>query len=68
MTRIIKRAGFPPVVLIEREPPGQCELCGKLAQLRPYGPGGKRICVACGKRDPEGTTRRMVQLLGHDTN
>jgi hypothetical protein len=70
MTRIIKRAGLPSVVLIEAEPPGQCETCGALAELRPYGPGGKRICARCMERDPQGTVQRMAKLWGYedDTN
>lgn len=35
--------------LVEEE--GQhCELCGAFAELRPYGPGGKRICYDCGMK------------------
>ena len=40
-----------------------CEECGAVAELRPYGVGGKKICVGCGMKDPEGTQARMVVIL-----
>lgn len=51
------------VLLIENEEPGRCELCGNMAELRPYGPGNKSICVDCADRDPEGTQERMDVFL-----
>jgi hypothetical protein len=50
-------------VLIEPEAPAACEGCGAVAELRPYGPGGKRICFACGQKDKTGTERRMNNAL-----
>ena len=50
-------------VIFDAEPERACELCGKVAETRPYGPGGKRICFECGKKDPEGTKRRMDKAL-----
>jgi hypothetical protein len=38
----------------------RCELCGTVAELRPYGPKGARICHACGLKDEEATNRRML--------
>jgi hypothetical protein len=46
------------------EAPARCESCGTFAELRPYGPGGIRICHACGKKDPDGTRERMRRALG----
>lgn len=51
------------VATIEHEPDGTCELCGKTAETRPYGPGGKRICYECGKKDEKATERRMNEVL-----
>ena len=45
----------------------KCELCGNIAELRPYGPGGASICFACGKLDPDGTTERMGVVLFGET-
>lgn len=47
----------------EGEDPNGCALCGKVAELRPYGPGGARICYPCGMEDPEATERRFLQFL-----
>jgi hypothetical protein len=50
-------------VFIEAEPESTCELCGKTAETRPYGPGGCRVCFQCGMLDEEATMRRFGQLL-----
>ena len=45
------------------EPERKCELCGKVAETRPYGPKGERICFECGMKDKETTTRQMRRLI-----
>lgn len=30
-----------------------CELCGKIAECRPYGPNGEQICFDCATATPE---------------
>lgn len=37
----------------------KCELCGDVAELRPYGPNRERICHPCGMKDMETTIRMM---------
>lgn len=51
---------------IAAENPRVCELCGQVAETRPYGPWGERICFACGQKDPETTERRMREYLWGD--
>lgn len=51
------------IIYIEPEYPAKCELCGKTAELRPYGPGGKRVCFGCGMIDPENTAKMFDRLL-----
>lgn len=58
------RIGNVPV--IAAEPDSICELCHKLAETRPYGPGFKRVCFECGMKDEAGTTRRMNHKLFGD--
>lgn len=41
------------VFIIEAEKPQQCDLCGKIDELRPYGPNGECICFDCGMKDEE---------------
>jgi tRNA(Ile2) C34 agmatinyltransferase TiaS len=55
------------VVIIAEEKPQQCDLCGKIAELRPYGPNSEYICWECGEKNPEETDRQMFkQLFGRD--
>lgn len=51
--------------IICAESPRKCELCGKLAETRPYGPDGKRICFECGNLPElkEEVERRMEEYL-----
>lgn len=42
---------------------GECQLCGKQAELRPYGPHGQFICFDCGMKDEEATRERMKECL-----
>lgn len=40
-----------------------CQLCGKQAELRPYGPQGEWICFACGMLDEETTKKQFGNFL-----
>lgn len=51
-----RRGDGVPVAVIEED--DICELCDKVAECRPYGPNGKRICFECGMKD-EKLTRTM---------
>ena len=45
-----------------------CELCGKVAELRPYGPKGEEVCFTCGMKDKAATERGFARLvLGEET-
>jgi hypothetical protein len=50
-------------VFFEEESEDKCELCGVVAELRPYGPNGENICCPCGDKNPEATEARMNQAL-----
>jgi hypothetical protein len=39
--------------IIQEEKPQQCDLCGKIEELRPYGPKGEMVCFDCGMKDKE---------------
>jgi hypothetical protein len=43
--------------------PAKCEMCGKIAELRPYGPNNEAICFECGNKDPEATARTQRKFL-----
>ena len=55
--------------IIQETEPDKCELCGKVEELRPYGPNGENICVECGRRNHQTTLRQMHKLLfGEETH
>lgn len=39
--------------VIQAAPPSRCELCGTVAETRPYGPSSEEVCFACGMKDEE---------------
>lgn len=51
------------MIIIEPEPDGICEMCGKKDELRPYGKNGERICFECGQKDPKTTVLMMEKNL-----
>lgn len=48
---------------IAEEPLQACELCGTIAECRPYGPNHERICFECGMKDEETTKKRMFEYI-----
>lgn len=53
-------------IIVEEEEPQQCEDCGELKELRPYGPNGTKVCVTCALKDPVSMYREMDKALGLD--
>ncbi len=44
-----------------------CELCGKVSELRPYGPNGEEVCFECGMKDESAAKKGFRRLvLGED--
>lgn len=56
-----KRVGN--IFIIQEEPEGVCELCGKTAELRPYGEHGERICFECAMKNKETTDRKFREII-----
>lgn len=52
--------------IIAEEPEQMCELCGLIAECRPYGPKDEQICFDCGMKDPETTKKKMEAYLFGD--
>lgn len=47
------------------EKPQQCDFCGKIAELRPYGPKGECVCFECGMKNEEAAHKQFVKhVLG----
>lgn len=56
-------------MILEPEADAHCELCGIVAELRPYGPRGARICFACAMKDEKMTKRQFARyVLGEETH
>jgi len=44
-----------------------CEMCGIVAECRPYGPNDENICFECAMKDEETTKRKMnAYIFGDD--
>ena len=51
------------VRIIEAEQAQQCDLCGKIAELRPYGPNGECVCYECGMKDEAAARRQFAKQI-----
>lgn len=50
------------IVIIDGTKHAQCELCGKVAELRPYGPHGESVCFKCAMKDEDAAKRQFDKL------
>lgn len=48
---------------IAEEPDQVCEMCGTVAECRPYGPNNEQICFECGMKDENTTRKKMSQYI-----
>ena len=55
------------MVVIYPEAEQQCDDCGKIAELRPYGKNGAKICFECGEKNPVETAKNMGRILFGDS-
>ena len=51
------------IALIKRKD-AACQMCGKIAELRPYGPNGESVCFGCAMKDEAAARRQFQKLLG----
>ena len=51
------------ITIIEAEPAGRCAMCGTEAELRPYGPGGLRVCFSCAMLDEAEARRQAAKYM-----
>lgn len=40
-----------------------CDLCGKVDELRPYGPQGEEVCFECAMKDEAAAKRGFRKLV-----
>lgn len=51
------------ITTIDNSKHAKCDLCGKEAELRPYGPNGENVCFTCGMKDEPAAIRQFKKLL-----
>jgi len=51
------------ILVTDEGTPAPCELCGKMEELRPYGPKGERVCIDCAMKDEEAAKRAFFKRL-----
>lgn len=49
--------------IISEQKPQECEYCGKIAELRPYGENGDNICFKCAMEDEKETEKQFGKIL-----
>lgn len=55
------RERLPSVLVTETQNVQQCDLCGKVDELRPYGPNGEAICFGCMLKDQGAAEKRFSE-------
>jgi len=53
--------------IIYSEKPQQCDLCGEIAELRPYGPKGEAVCFDCAMEDEPSALEKFRERMGWAT-
>lgn len=51
------------IAFIFEEKDDICEECGKIAELRPYGKNGAKICFECGMKNEKEIEKNMSRIL-----
>lgn len=54
--------------IIAEQPPEACEMCGAVAECRPYGPNNENICFDCAMLDEETTKKKMAAYIFGETD
>lgn len=55
------------ILTIDGTKHAKCQMCGQVAELRPYGPNGESVCFECAMKDEEAAKRQFAKLLaGND--
>lgn len=53
-------------VVIATEPAQQCDFCGQIRELRPYGPQGETICFPWAMLNEREALRQFARRVGRD--
>lgn len=55
------------IVFIDGTKHFPCAFCGKVDELRPYGPNDEMICFDCAMKDEKTARRKMDELMANAT-
>lgn len=53
----------PNILIVTADGDGKCDLCGKIEELRSYGPKGENVCFDCGMKNEAAALRTFKQRL-----
>lgn len=51
------------IAIIDGTKHAKCEFCGKVEELRPYGPKGESLCFTCAMKDEESAKIQFGKIL-----
>ncbi len=54
------------IVQTQRTLDGECELCGLVAECRPYGSNGENVCFDCGMKNEGAAQARFAARFDED--
>lgn len=66
-TTLAEAAGSAHLTVIASTGTKRCGMCGKVAELRPYGPGGMAVCFDCAMGDEPNAKRIFKAMLDKGT-
>lgn len=49
--------------VLYKENPQQCDFCGEIDELRPYGPNGECVCFPCGMKNEDAATKQFWRRM-----
>ncbi|WP_160687117.1 hypothetical protein [Clostridium sp. C2-6-12] len=49
--------------IISEQEPRECEYCGEISELRPYGKNGANICFKCGMKNEKEAEKQFMKIL-----
>jgi hypothetical protein len=56
------------IIFLIPPPSGECEMCGEVDELRPYGPNGEWVCFECAMQDEEAAGEKFEELFAAYNN
>lgn len=55
-------------LILEGEEEDECEMCGLVRELRPYGPNGENVCIECMMKNEKAAEKVFAKILRGELN